>query len=136
MYTFQRSHTHTQGYNSRKVNCSCVYSAYILKPVCKQEYMHQCFVSYPWRIKVINFDNSHNNFLWLEYFINFLCERWIPCQPVTSVLCLHYRDSTLQYKRCVHLGHNFPCIITMHKRIFWMYSLKSCVFVVFREIMQ
>ena len=23
----------TQGYNARKVNCSCVYSAYILKPV-------------------------------------------------------------------------------------------------------
>ena len=22
-----------QGYNARKVNCSCVYSAYILKPV-------------------------------------------------------------------------------------------------------
>ena len=37
-----------QGYNARKVNCSCVYSAYILKPVqfslggiCKQEQMHQ-----------------------------------------------------------------------------------------------
>ena len=23
----------TQGYDARKVNCSCVYSAYILKPV-------------------------------------------------------------------------------------------------------
>ena len=34
-------------------------------------------------------------------------------QALTSVLCLHYRpDSTLQYKRCVHLWNNFPCITT------------------------
>ena len=26
-------HILQQGYNARKVNCSCVYSAYILKPV-------------------------------------------------------------------------------------------------------
>ena len=25
----------------------------------------------------------------------FLCERWIPCQAVTSVLCLHYRPETV-----------------------------------------
>ena len=34
------------------------------------------------RIKALNFDNldnSHNSFLWQEYVINFLCERWIPC---------------------------------------------------------
>ena len=42
----------------------------------------------------------------------FLWERWIPCQAVTSVLCFHYR-SALQYKRCVHLWNNFPCIITL-----------------------
>ena len=42
-----------------------------------------------------NFDNSHNSFLWPEYFIDFLCERWIPCQAVTSVLCLHYRPETV-----------------------------------------
>ena len=42
-----------------------------------------------------NFDNSHNCFLWPEYFIDFLCERWIPCQAVTSVLCLHYRPETV-----------------------------------------
>ena len=29
-----RSQSLTQGCNARKVNCSCVYSAYILKPVC------------------------------------------------------------------------------------------------------
>ena len=29
----RNSHYPRQGYNARKVNCSCVYSAYILKPV-------------------------------------------------------------------------------------------------------
>ena len=32
------------------------------------------FVSYPWRIKAFNidnFDNSHNSFIWPEYFIDF-----------------------------------------------------------------
>jgi len=42
-----------------------------------------------------NFDNSHYSFLWPEYFIDFLCERWIPCQASTSVLCLHYRPKTV-----------------------------------------
>ena len=41
------------------------------------------------------FDNSHNSFLWPEYFIDYLCERWIPCQASTSVLCLHYRPVTV-----------------------------------------
>ena len=44
-------------------------------------------------IKFDNFDNSHNSFLWPEYFIDFFCERWIPCQA--SVLCLHYRPETV-----------------------------------------
>ena len=30
-----------------------------------------------------------------EYFIDFLCERWIPCQALTSVLCLDYRPETV-----------------------------------------
>ena len=42
-----------------------------------------------------NFDNSHNSFLWAEYFIDYLCERWIPWQASTSVLCLHYRPETV-----------------------------------------
>ena len=46
-------------------------------------------------IKFDHFDNSHNSFLWPEYFIDFLCERWIPCQAVKSVLCLHYRPETV-----------------------------------------
>ena len=49
-------------------------------------------------LKALNFDNfdiSHNSFLWPEYFIDYLCERWIPCQASTSVLCLHYRSETV-----------------------------------------
>ena len=42
-----------------------------------------------------NFDNSHNSFLWPEYVIDYLCERWIPCQASTSVFCLHYRSVTV-----------------------------------------
>ena len=28
----------------------------------------------------------------------FFCERWIPCQASTSVLCLHYRPETVHWK--------------------------------------
>ena len=30
-----------------------------------------------------------------EYFIDYLCERWIPCQASTSVLCLRYHPETV-----------------------------------------
>ena len=52
------------------------------------------------RLKALNFDNfdnSHNSFPRPEYFIDFLCERWIPCQALTSVLCLHYRPETVHW---------------------------------------
>ena len=32
---------------------------------------------------------------------------------IRLVFTLPPRDSTLQYKRCVHLWNNFPCIITL-----------------------
>ena len=47
------------------------------------------FVYYPNRLKALN------SLLWPEYFIDFLCEIWIPCQAVTSILCLHYRPETV-----------------------------------------
>ena len=50
-----------QGTNARKVNCNCVYSAYILKPNVKA-------------FKFDNFDNSHNSFLRTEYFRDYFCE--------------------------------------------------------------
>ena len=33
LVTESYNESYHQGYNARKVNCSCVYSAYILKPV-------------------------------------------------------------------------------------------------------
>ena len=63
----------------RKVNCGRVYSAYILKPVSfwaefvnKNRCISVHLVSEEVKsIKFDNFDNSHNSFLWPEYFIDF-----------------------------------------------------------------
>ena len=60
-----------QGYYARKDKCSCVYSAYILKPVLPGRNMKtridaSVFVKYPRRLKALNFDNfdnSHDSFL-------------------------------------------------------------------------
>ena len=79
-----------------------------------------------------NFDNSHKSFLWPEYFYEIL----IPCQAVTSVLCLHYHQA-LQYKRCFRSNNfsenprkflgiftgnprKFPGIF--HRKIRWKYQ--------------
>ena len=66
-----------------------------------------------------NFDNSHNSFLWPEYFINYSCERWIPWHDSTSVLCLHYRP--LHY-HCstedAYTWNNFPCIKSLVHTIY------------------
>ena len=83
--------------------------------------------------KFENFDNSHNSFLWPEFFIDFLRERWIPCQ---ASFTFSPGDSTLQYERCVHLCNNFPCIITLGVILdflfYWNYGvsrfLYSCMF--------
>ena len=44
-FFIRTKHQCGQGCNARKVNCSFVYSAYILKPVCKQEQIHYCSFS-------------------------------------------------------------------------------------------
>ena len=94
-----RSFIYMQGYNARKVNCSCVHietSSLWAEFVKKNRCISVRLVSE--EVKSINFDdfdNSHNSFLWPEYFIDFLCERRIPWQASTSVLCLHYRPETI-----------------------------------------
>ena len=78
-------------------------------------------VLYPRRIKASNFDNFlnlHQSFLWPEYFIVFLCERWIPCD-IRLDFTFQPRDSTLQYKKCLHLWNKFPCICTLMWRRFY-----------------
>ena len=37
-------------------------------------------------VRLVSEDNSHNSFLWPEYFIDFFCERWIPCQACITSL--------------------------------------------------
>ena len=74
-----------QGCNARKVNCSCVYSVYILKPVLSGRNLGKrkdasVFVSYPRRLKALNFDNFDNShsFLRPEYFIDFFMWKMDP----------------------------------------------------------
>ena len=38
---------------------------------------------------------------------------------IRLVFTLPPRDSTLQYKRCIHLWNNVTCIITLGKRTIW-----------------
>ena len=63
-------------------------------------------------IKFDNFDNSHNSFLWPEYFIDFLMWKMDPMLDCNNRLLftLPSRDSKLQYKTCLHFWNNFPCI--------------------------
>ena len=71
---------YSQECNARKVNCSCVYSAYILKTV-------------PWLI------------MWkMDPMSGF---------DIRLVFTLPPSDITLQYKKCVHLWNNFPCITSL-----------------------
>jgi len=67
-------------------------------------------------IKFDNFDNSHNSFLWPEYFIDFFMWKMDPMSGCNIRLVFTFppRDSTLQYKRCVHLWDNFPCITSSY----------------------
>ena len=90
-----------QGNNARKVNCSCLHIE----------------TSSLWAEFV-----NKNSFLWPEYFNDFLCERWIPCQAVTSFLCLHYRPET------VHSSTKdaYTSEITNFEYIFfWEYQFKG-----------
>ena len=66
------------------------------------------------RLKALNFDNSHDSFLWPEYFIDFYVKDGSHAR-LRDPSCVYITASTLQYKRCVHLWNNFPCIITLEK---------------------
>ena len=56
---------------------------------------------------------------WIFHWF-FLCERWIDFLSgfvIPFVFTLPPRDGTLQYKRCVHLWNNFPCITTLGSNV-------------------
>ena len=100
-----------QGTNARKVNCNCVYSAYIwnwAEFVIKNRCISVRLISE--EVKIINFDdfeNSHKSFLWPEYFIYF-CENGFYVRLWYSFCVYFSAQSTLQYKKCVHVWNNFP----------------------------
>ena len=84
------------------------------------------FVQYPRRLKALNFhnfDNSHNSFLWP--FLWFFMWKMDPMSgfAIRLVFTLPPRDSTLQYKICLHLWKNFPCIITLMYTVWYIYSI-------------
>ena len=84
-----------QGNKARKVNCCCVFSAYISKQVLFGRR----------RIQAFNFDNLHNNFLRPENVIDFFNVKMDPMSgcDIRLVFTLPPRDSLLQYEKCVHL---------------------------------
>ena len=57
------------------------------------------------KLEPFNFDNSHNSFLWPEYFI-FMWKM----DPMSG-LCLHYRPETVH--NSTKDAYTFPCIITL-----------------------
>ena len=82
------------------------------------------FVQYPRRLKAFNFDNfenSDNSFLWSDYFIDIFVkmDSMSRCD-IRLVFTFPPKDSLLQYKKCVHLWNNFPCISTSMYPTWWM----------------
>jgi len=85
--------------------------------VIKNRCLSVCLVSEEVKsIKFDNFDNSHNSFLWPEYFIDFFMWKMNPMSGcnIRLVYTLPPWDSTLQYKRCEHFWNNFPCITFLY----------------------
>ena len=94
-----------QEFNVRKVNCSCVYSAYTLKPVLSGWNLQtridaSVFVSYPRKIKAFNFDQNISQFIFVKIDSMSGCD-------IRLVFTFPPKDSTLQYKKCVHIWNNF-----------------------------
>ena len=54
--------------------------------------------------------------IWPEYFIDFFMWKMDPMSGCNIRLVFTFppRDSTLQYKRCVHHWDNFPCITSSY----------------------
>ena len=64
-------------------------------------------------IEFDNFENSHNSFL-TRIFHRLFLWKWIPCQAVTSVLCLPFRPKTVHCNtKDAYTSENFPCISTL-----------------------
>ena len=103
-----------QGYNARKVNCVHIETSSLWAEFVNKNRCITVRLVYTRRLKALNFDNfynSHYSFLWPEYFIDYFMWKMDPMSglDIRLVFTLQPRDSTLQYKRCVHFWNNFPC---------------------------
>ena len=61
--------------------------------------MNRCISVHPRRIKVfnfVNFDNSHNSFLWPEYLIDYFCENGFHVR-LWHPYCVFYFSAQRQY---------------------------------------
>ncbi len=66
-----------------------------------------------------NFENSHNSFVWPEYFINYFC--LIPCQAVTFVFCLPFRPTTVHCSK----KYAYTSVITFFALV--PFNVTSCI---------
>ena len=107
--------------NAGKINCGRVYSAYCVhietsslwaEFVNKNRCISVRLVSEPRRRKAYNFDNfenSHNSFLWPEYYS---CENGFHVRLSNpSVFTFPSKDSTPLYKKCVHPEITFLALV-------------------------
>ena len=100
-------------------------SSFWLEFVNKNRCISVCLISE--EVKRIKFWSFwQNSFLWPEYFIDFFM--WKIMDPMSGFdICLMFtlppRDSILQYKKCIHLWNNFPCIITLDATVNNLFNL-------------
>ena len=74
------------------------------------------------RLNFENFDNSHNSFLWPEYFIDFYVNDGSHVRlRHPSVFTLPPRDSTLQYKKCVKKEITFLALVPWRQQSLYIY---------------
>ena len=91
--------------------------------------MHQCLFRIRWGKKAFyfdNFENSHNSFLWPQYFIDYFCENGFHVR-VWHPSCVYF-SAQRQYtavQKSVHLWNNFPYICTLIRQSFQGYRCES-----------
>ena len=106
-----------QGYSARKVICSCVNSEHIslwAEFVNKKRCISVRLISEEIKsIKILIILIIH---IIVSYDQNISKMDPMSGSDNRLVFTLPPRNSTLQYKRCVHLWNNFPCIITLNMK--------------------
>ena len=100
-----------------------------LRGICKQELMHQCSFSIRGGLKYLILIILIIRIIVSRTFHWFFIWKMNPMSgfDIRLVLTLPPRDSTLQYKRCVHLWNNFICITSLFVFMFMEYNLLAVI---------